>query len=51
MFVKPKGSAGTADPLDQRSTQGWKMVHAAEILTEEFMCRIESGASLDKKTA
>lgn len=48
MIAKSKGSAGTADPLDQRSTQGWKATHCAEILTEEFMVRIESGASLDE---
>jgi len=47
MIAKSKGSAGTADPLDQRSTQGWKATHVAEILTEEFMVRIESGATLD----
>lgn len=51
MIAKSKGSAGTADPLDQRSTQGWKATHVAEILTEEFMVRIESGASLDEATA
>lgn len=46
MIAKSKGSAGTADPLDQRSTQGWKAIHVAEILTEEYMVRIESGATL-----
>ena len=48
MIAKPKGSGGTSDPLEQRSTQGWKATHVAEILTEEFMVRIESGASLDE---
>lgn len=40
-IVKQRGSAGTADPLDQRSTVGWKGMHAARILSDEFMVRIE----------
>lgn len=40
-IVKQRGSAGSADPLDQRSTVGWKAMHAAKRLTEEFMVRIE----------
>jgi hypothetical protein len=28
------GSAGAADPLNQRWTQGWKTVHASKILNE-----------------
>lgn len=28
------GSAGAADPLNQRWTQGWKMTHASKILNE-----------------
>ena len=46
MIAKSLGSAGTADPLDQRSTQGWKAMHVAEILADEYMVRIESGATL-----
>ncbi len=45
MIVKPKGSAGTADPLNQRSTVGWKASHAARILYEERLVRIECGSS------
>ncbi len=41
LIVKQKGSAGTADPLDQRSTIGWKALHTAEILAEERMVRLE----------
>ena len=41
-IVKPKGSAGTADPLDQRSTVGWKGIRTAKILLEQNMVRIES---------
>ena len=42
VIVKPKGSAGTADPLNQRSTVGWKAMETAEILIENYMVRIES---------
>lgn len=45
MIVKQKGSAGTADPLNQRATAGWKATKTAEILTQTFMLRIESGSS------
>lgn len=44
-IVKQLGSAGTADPLDQRSTVGWKAIKTAERLIEQYMVRIESGAS------
>ena len=44
-ITKPLGSAGTADPLDQRSTMGWKSYHLAKILADEWMVRIESVAS------
>lgn len=36
---KNKGSGGTADPLEQRSTVGWKGYHCAKILTEAWMVR------------
>ena len=41
-IVKQLGSGGTADPLNQRSTVGWKLNKTAKILTEEYMVRIES---------
>ena len=44
-IIKQLGSAGSADPLDQRSTSGWKAIHTAKILSEEFMVRIESKTS------
>lgn len=47
MIAKQKGSGGTTDPLDQRSTQGWKATHAAVILNQLNMVRIESAASLE----
>lgn len=44
-IVKQLGSAGSADPLNQRSTSGWKAIHVAKILVEEYMVRIESMVS------
>lgn len=44
-IVKPMGSAGTADPLNQRSTVGWKGLKTAEILVQQYMVRIETTAS------
>ena len=41
-IVKAKGSAGTADPLNQRSTQGWKAIQGAVILTDAYMVRLET---------
>ena len=41
-FTKQLGSAGTADPIDQRATVGWKATKVAERLVEQFMVRIES---------
>lgn len=40
-IVKPLGSSGTADPLNQRSTSGWKATFVAKILQQAFMVRIE----------
>ena len=34
LYVKPAGSAGTADPVDQTSTVGFKMTMAAKILNK-----------------
>ena len=44
-IIKQKGSAGTGDPLDQRSTIGWKATQTAEILSPEFMVRVETTCS------
>lgn len=41
VIVKNPGSAGTADPLNQRSTVGWKATKVAARLSEEKMVRIE----------
>lgn len=45
-IIKPAGSAGTADPLEQISTVGWKADgFAAKILQNGWLVRIESGFS------
>ena len=41
-IVKQLGSAGTADPLNQRATVGWKATKVTKRLVEEYMVRIES---------
>lgn len=45
-IIKQKGSGGTADPLDQRATVGWKAAKTAEILVNEYMVRIETAATV-----
>ena len=45
VIVKQRGSAGTADPLDQRSTVGWKASTATKILYQERLLRFESGST------
>lgn len=44
-FVKQLGSAGAADPLNQRSTVGWKAIKTAVILTDAFMVRVETAST------
>ena len=44
VIVKQRGSSGTADPLNQRSTVGWKASHAAKILYQERILRAETGS-------
>ena len=41
-IVKPIGSAGSADPLNQRGTSGWKASKAGIILQQLWMVRVES---------
>lgn len=42
IIVKQKGSGGTADPLDQRSSIGWKAAKTAELLVPNYLVRVES---------
>lgn len=44
-FVKQLGSAGTADPINQRATVGWKATKVAKRLVESFMLRVETASS------
>jgi len=44
-YVKALGSAGTADPLEQRSTVGWKATTVTTILNQSWLIRLESLAS------
>lgn len=46
-IVKQLGSAGTADPLNQRATAGWKATKTAERLVEPYMVRIETCSTFD----
>lgn len=44
-IVKQLGSGGSADPLNQRATVGWKATKTAEILVDEYMVRVETGST------
>ena len=44
-IVKQLGSSGSADPLNQRATTGWKAISGCVRLAEMFMVRIEHTAS------
>lgn len=44
-IIKPLGSGGTADPLNQRATSGWKATFIAMILNNDFIVRLESSAA------
>lgn len=46
-IVKQLGSAGTADPLNQRATVGWKAMKVAVRLVEQYMIRIETCSTFD----
>ena len=50
-IVKQKGSAGTADPLDQRSSIGWKAIKTAELLIPNYIVRVESKSAVFSATA
>lgn len=47
IIVKPLGSSGTDDPLNQRATIGWKAFFTAVRLNELGICRVETGATQD----
>ena len=46
IIIKPVGSSGALDPLDQRGTIAWKVKgFCTVILQDDFIIRIESGAT------
>jgi N4-gp56 family major capsid protein len=50
-IVKQLGSSGTADPLNQRATVGWKATKVAEILVQTYMVRVESASTFNNNAA
>lgn len=44
-IVKPLGSAGTADPLNQRATSGWKLTFAGKILNNDYLVVVRHGVT------
>jgi len=44
-IIKPLGSAGAADPLEQRQTSGWKSAFVAKILNDGFMVCVRHAVS------
>lgn len=50
-IVKQLGSAGTADPLNQRATAGWKLMKTAVRLVEQYMVRIETTSEVNDHVA
>lgn len=44
-IVKQLGSAGTADPLNQRATVGWKATKVSKVLVDDYLVRIETTAT------
>lgn len=45
IVYKPLGSSGTADPLNQRGTVGWKAAKTAKILNQNWLVRYETGVA------
>ena len=44
-IIKPHGSAGTADPLNQRATTGWKALFTVKVLEQAAMVQIRHAVS------
>jgi len=42
LIVKPLGSAGTADAIDQRSSVGWKVPFSTRLLNDNWLARVTS---------
>ena len=50
-IIKQKGSAGTADPLDQRSSVGWKAMKTAKVLVPDYLVKVYSKSKKFSGTA
>lgn len=50
-IIKQLGSGGTTDPLNQRATVGWKALKVAEILSQQYMVRIETASTFNDHEA
>ncbi len=50
VYVKSLGSSGTADPIDQRSTVGWKASTVAKILNDAYAVSVISASSKGANT-
>lgn len=44
-IIKPLGSGGTADPLNQRATSGWKLTYVAKVLNSTWIVAIQHAVS------
>lgn len=51
MIIKQLGSGGTSDPLNQRSTAGWKLTKTAEILDHTKMVVIKHACKANSTMA
>ena len=50
-IVKALGSSGTADPLDQAGSIGWKAIAGCAILNQAWLVRLETSASIEDTAA
>lgn len=49
--IKPLGSSGSEDPLDQYGTIGWKAIFGCDILNEAWLIRTEATATIEDSSA
>ena len=46
IILKPVGSSGSSDPLDQRGSVAWKVpFFAVAVIQDDFICRVEHGVT------
>lgn len=46
-IIKPLGSAGAADPLDQRGTAGWKAATATKVIIPEYIVELHCASTMN----